>query len=159
MLKTLAVIIGSLLLMSCASNANRYSENNQRSILEPQLTLEQQLLHANQAYEEARLEQAESLFQQIVTQHPGLKDAWFKLGNVYLRQARFKAAIRCFEETIKLDKNDGRAWYNLALTRVKQGVQVLEAAEQVVPQDSEYQSDLINLHKRLLERVKRDDAD
>lgn len=115
-------------------------------------TLAQEIERANAAYDEARLDKAETLFLQIVKSSPGYLEAWLKLGNIYVRQTRLKAAIRCFEEAIKIDQEDGRAWYNLALVRIGQATKTLETAEQIVPLNSEYQAYFMRLHTKLLNK-------
>jgi len=139
------------LLVGCSSGSKRTD-----GIPTLDLTLEQKVQKANDAYDEARLERAEELFLKITKEKPKLQEAWLKLGNIYVRQTRMKAAIRCFEEAIKLDNEDGRAWYNLALAKVKQATLILETAEQIIPQDSQYQHYIKGLHQRLIQKTKRD---
>lgn len=144
------VFLGLFILTGCSSSSKKLD-----SMPRLDLTLDQKLAKANEAYEEARLDRAEALFLQITKEKPGLKEAWLKLGNIYVRQTRMKAAIRCFEEAIKIDKDDGRAWYNLALAKIRQATLILETAEQVIPQDSQYQIYIKELHQRLIKKVKR----
>jgi len=149
-MKNLVLITITFMLIGCSSGAKRLEKMPQL-----ELTLEQKLEKANAAYDEARLDRAESLYLQIVKDKPGLREPWLKLGNIYVRQTRMKAAIRCFEEAIKLDKEDGRAWYNLALAKVKQATIILETAEQIIPKESVYQTYVTSLHQRLIEKVRR----
>jgi tetratricopeptide (TPR) repeat protein len=132
-----------LFLFSCSSNDG---------VPNAELTLAEQIEKANIEFDEARLDRAEAMFLKIVKKNPGYIEAWLKLGNIYVRQTRLKAAIRCFEEAIKIDQKDGRAWYNLALVRVAQATQTLETAEQIVPLDSQYQSYFLRLHHKLLNK-------
>jgi len=141
----LMCVIGTFVLSGCVSS-------HVSKMPEFKMKLADKVEKANAAYEEARLDIAESLFLQITTQNPTYVEAWLKLGNIYVRQARLKAAIRCFEEAIKRDQEDGRAWYNLALVRVRQATKTLETAEQLVPLDSVYQTAFMRLHKKLLSK-------
>lgn len=138
-----SVCMLAMLTVGCSSN-NR--------VPVAKYTLAQEIERANAAYDEARLDKAESLFLQIVKSNPGYIEPWLKLGNIYVRQTRLKAAIRCFEEAIKIDQEDGRAWYNLALVRIGQATKTLETAEQVVPIDSKYQAYFMRLHKKLINK-------
>jgi len=149
-MKNYYLLITIIFLVGCSSSSKRLER-----IPKLNLTLEQKLERANLAYEEARLDHAESLYLQITKDKPKLREPWLKLGNIYMRQTRMKAAIRCFEEAIRLDKEDGRAWYNLALAKVKQATMILETAEQVIPKNSVYQTYISSLHQRLIEKVKR----
>jgi len=109
---------------------------------------------ANLAYDEVRFDRAEALFLAIVHANPNYIDAWLKLGSIYTKRMKFKSAIRCFEEAIKIEQEDGRAWYNLALVRLAQATDTLESATQIVPYDSKYQSHFMRLHKRLMIKKK-----
>jgi tetratricopeptide (TPR) repeat protein len=115
-------------------------------------SLDDQLRQADQAYREARLEDAEPIYRQISLDHPEMKDVWFRLGNIYTRQNQLDAAVRAYERTIQLDGNDGRAWYNLSLVHLKQAVGTLEAASQTLPADSSLRPRIAALHDSLLER-------
>lgn len=117
-------------------------------------SLAKKVERATLAFDEVRFDRAESLFLAIVKDHPGYIEAWLKLGSIYTKQMKFKAAIRCFEEAIKLDQDDGRAWYNLALVRLAQATDTLEMAVQVVPADSKYQPHFVRLHNRLIIKKK-----
>lgn len=116
-------------------------------------SLDEQLSRADQAYREARLEDAEPIYRQISLSHPELKDVWFRLGNIYTRQIQLDAAVRAYERVIQLDPNDGRAWYNLSLVRVKQATGTLESASQALPADSPFRPRIQALHDSLLERM------
>ncbi|NVJ51646.1 MAG: tetratricopeptide repeat protein [Gammaproteobacteria bacterium] len=147
-MKNLTLIALVILLTGCAATKTQTVNLTELSAVE-------KMKMANEAYEEANLAKAETLLYQITQQHPTLVEAWLKLGNTYVRQGRYKAAVRCFDEVLKLDKEDGRAWYNLALTRVKQAIEILETAERVVPIDSEHQLYFLELHSRLEQKLSR----
>jgi tetratricopeptide (TPR) repeat protein len=115
-------------------------------------SLDDQLRRADQAYREARLEDAEPIYRQVTLDHPDLKDVWFRLGNIYTRQNQLEAAVRAYERTIQLDPNEGRAWYNLSLVHLKQAVATLETASQSLPADSPLRPQIAALHDSLLER-------
>lgn len=124
----------------------------QKTVPDSDQSLVKKVERATLAFDEVRLDRAESLFLAIVKDHPGYMEAWLKLGSIYTKQMKFKAAIRCFEEAIKIDQDDGRAWYNLALVRLAQAKDTLEMAVQIVPEDSKYQAHFVRLHNRLIIR-------
>jgi|GEM_PF-6190511 len=147
-MRNLVVVVVLVLISACASSPKQMTDLGK-------LTTVEKMKLANIAYDEANLSKAETLFYQITEEHPSLIEAWLKLGNVYVRQGRYTAAVRCFNEVLKLDNEDGRAWYNLALTRVKQAIEVLETAERVVPIESEHQLYFLELHNRLEQKLSK----
>ena len=88
-----------------------------------------QLAAAYKAYEEGRLSSAETLLLQYTQKHPNFTDAWFKLGNIYYRTGQYPAAITAYENVIQQQPKYGKAWYNLALTRIRQAEVILEKGE------------------------------
>ena len=141
-LRHLALLLAVLLAGCAAQGAPRVD-----------YSMDEQMRRADQAYREARLEDAEVIYHQIVLDHPDLKDVWFRLGNIYTRENQLDAAVRAYERTLELDKNDGRAWYNLSLVHVKEALNTLEAASQTVPPDSPLRPRIVELHDSLLERL------
>ncbi len=83
---------------------------------------------AELAYAEGRMLDAERYYQQLVASNKSLQEAWFKLGNVYLRTGKFKAAVYAYEQCIKTDPTHGKAWNNLSITRIKQAIEVIDVA-------------------------------
>jgi len=134
-------VVCALILSGCTS---------QKAISNIDNSLVKRVEKANLAYDEVRLDRAEALFLAIVQENPTYIDAWLRLGSIYTKRMKFKAAIRCFEEALKIDQEDGRAWYNLALVRLAQATDTLETATQIVPLDSKYQPHFMRLHKRLM---------
>ncbi|WP_065188331.1 tetratricopeptide repeat protein [Shewanella woodyi] len=114
-----------------------------------QYTLTDKLNLANQAYHEARLSDAETLYLAISISNPDYKESWFKLGNIYARQGRLIAAIESFERVLSLDQQDGRAWYNLAIVKLNQSRKVLQQAEQRLPTNSAQLPQIKTLKLRL----------
>lgn len=95
---------------------------------------------AEQAYIEGRLADAETLYLQLTQTNPEYKESWFKLGNIYARQGRYEASIRCYEKVLVLDSQDGKAWFNLAVVKLNQSRQILQQAEQILaPETAELQ--------------------
>ncbi|MEM5504128.1 tetratricopeptide repeat protein [Shewanella frigidimarina] len=126
-MKILSKILVVFLISGCANSKNVDSS-----------TLVDMLTTANEAYHDARLNDAETQYLNITKNYPDYKEAWFKLGNIYARQGRLKASIRQYERVIQLDSEDGRAWYNLAIVKVNESKKILTEAGRVLPENSEF---------------------
>ena len=112
--------------------------------------LQDKLERADQALRDARLTDAEILYRQLTESNPELPDVWLRLGNVYTRESQLQAAVRTYKQGLHYGRNDGRLWYNLALARLKQSVDALEASSEVLPADSPYRPRIRALHQALL---------
>ena len=128
-----------LLLAGCSSSPATQQEQS----------LFQLMAQATHAYDDARLDRAETLYLQVLQRNPNYSEANFKLGNIYSRQGRLDAAVIKYQQALTVDANDGRFWHNLALTRVKQAIATLEAAEQHIGADSAYFPHLLQLQLQL----------
>lgn len=129
-MKPIALIILCIFLTACSS------------IPKPQtdFSFSERLNVAEQAYTEARLTDAETLYLQLTQTNPEYKESWFKLGNIYARQGRYEASIRCYEKVLALDGQDGKTWFNLAVVKLNQSRQILQQAEQILaPETAELQ--------------------
>ncbi len=76
--------------------------------------LNQKLDEARQAWASGRVGQAETLYQQLVEQHPGFADAWFHLGSLYKQIRKFGRAIDCLERACELCPGEKNHWSALA---------------------------------------------
>ena len=117
------------------------------------ISLDEKFKKANSAYQDGMLVQAERWFLNIVVDHPNLADAWFKLGNIYYRSGRYAAAVNAYEQVLANDSAYEQAWYNLALTRVSQSVEVIDQALPYIAHDSPYFDRALALKERLINRV------
>ncbi|MCH1926571.1 tetratricopeptide repeat protein [Shewanella sp. C32] len=126
-MKTITLISLCILLTACASTQNKQQTN---------ISFTEQLKVAEEAYTEARLTDAETQYLQLTLTNPEYKEAWFKLGNIYARQGRYEASIRCYEKVLALDNQDGKAWFNLAVVKLNQSRQTLQQAEQTLAPDT-----------------------
>lgn len=82
---------------------------------------------AYQAFQHAMLERAEPLYRQIVERQPSNYDAYFMLGNIYLRLGQLDAAVIHYRKALELNSDDTRIWYNLYLAMVQQAIDTLES--------------------------------
>lgn len=81
---------------------------------------------AYQAFQHAMLERAEPLYRQIIERQPSNHDAYFMLGNIYLRMGHLDAAVTHYQKALELKPDDTRIWYNLYLTLIQQAINTLE---------------------------------
>jgi len=94
---------------------------------------------ANESYKLGMLSDAEAMYIEITEKNPKLFEVWLKLGNIYVRTNQLDAAIRVYENAVRLNPKDVRAWHNLALTRVKQSTKILmEGRRNMRPDSDEY---------------------
>jgi len=82
---------------------------------------------AYQAFRHAMLERAEPLYRRIVERQPSNHDAYFMLGNIYLRLGQLDAAVIHYRKALELKPNDTRIWYNLYLATIQQAIDTLES--------------------------------
>lgn len=116
--------------------------------------LDKILLDGMTAYRDGRLGEAETVFLKVLKDHPKLSETWFKLGNIYFRTGRYDAAVLAYEKTLYWDRTNGRAWYNLALCRIKQADLALKmGGVSIGEQDPQYRK-IEELRLKLTERLK-----
>ena len=122
---------------------------------------------AKQLFEEAvshhrggRLSQAETCYQQILTQDPTHADALHLLGLVAYQQARYERALDCITKAIQRDATKPLYFYNLGL--VHQKLNQLHEAErsyrQALSLKGDYVEALGNLGNVLREKGELDEA-
>jgi len=116
----------------------------------PSKNMMDQFDEAERAYSLGLLSNAEATYLEITEKHPNFGEAWFRLGNIYVRTGQFDAAIRMFEKYVKINPNDVRGWNNLALTRMKQAVDVLQQGQKKFSRDSNEYHYLEEMIKRMV---------
>ncbi|MFT5235197.1 MAG: tetratricopeptide (TPR) repeat protein [Shewanella sp.] len=118
----ISLLMASLLNLSgCVSSHPEDKHEGNQQIL----TLQAE---AEQAYKMARLDQAESLYLQVLGSVPNYAPGWFRLGNIYTRTGRNNAAVSAYMRCLELEPENQKAWYNMSLVRIKQSTQVLTSA-------------------------------
>lgn len=115
------IAIFALLLAACSSTPKKEEHQGNEQIIAIQS-------QAERAYKLAMLDQAESLYLQVLQSVPNYAPAWFRLGNIYTRTSRHEAAISAYMRCIELEPNNQKAWYNMGLVRIKQSTNVLTSA-------------------------------
>lgn len=148
------IIAVASLLAACETLDTKDERNFEiDGILSSQYPVNKKLEIANNEYEKGALFEAEKNYLNILSDHPGISDAWFKLGNIYYRSGRYKAAVNAFESVLKLDNLHDKAWYNLSLARVSQAVEAIDTSLGVLEKDSEAYIRGLLLKKNLLNRI------
>ncbi len=152
-MKQLLYMVSIIILTACHSAPQQRHQYEQ--------SLYQLMSQATQAYNEARLDDAETLYLQVLSRNPDYAEANFKLGNIYSRQGRLEAAVIKYQHALSIDSGDGRVWHNLALVRVKQAIATLDIADQHIAQDSPYYQHLLQLqlHLNKLSGNRHDDTE
>lgn len=82
---------------------------------------------ANHAFQNAMLERAEPLYREIIARQPDNHDAYFMLGNVYLRMGQLDASVANYQTALEKSPDDSRIWYNLYLATIQQAINALES--------------------------------
>lgn len=144
------------LLTSCSAiNSNVNSLSSKGSPQDISSSYAPELSAAYKAYDEGRLSDAETLFLKYTNKHPRYAEAWFKLGNIYYRTGQYAAAITAYNNVVQQNPNHGKAWYNMALTRIKQAEATLERGESILPVSDIQRQRLIALKNNIRSGVRQ----
>lgn len=76
---------------------------------------------AQLAYEAGEDAKAEQLLMGLSRQTPNDPEIWLRLGNLYARSNRPDAAADAYQRVLSINGMESRAWYNLAIVRLRQG--------------------------------------
>ncbi|WP_024609559.1 tetratricopeptide repeat protein [Pseudoalteromonas sp. TB64] len=125
-MKNIYLICLIIFLTGCSSTKNSEKKNS--------VNLVELENRAESAYIAGHLDMAEGLYRTLIKNKDNYAPAWFRLGNIYTRSARLDAAISAYQHCIQLDPEHNKAWYNLAIARMRQSTDVLiEAQKHVDP--------------------------
>jgi len=151
--RVLTIVVASLLTACETVDTRDKVDLGADSILVSQYPINKKLEIANNEYEQGALFEAEKNYLNILSDNPGISDAWFKLGNIYYRSGRYKAAVNAYQSVLKLDNRHNKAWYNLSLTRVSQAVETIDISLEILDEDTEAYVRGLLLKKNLLNRI------
>ncbi|MCC5856860.1 MAG: tetratricopeptide repeat protein [Ectothiorhodospiraceae bacterium] len=104
---------------------------------------------AMDAYHGQRWDEALPLYEQLVEADPGRALAWYRLGNLQVREGRLDKAIQSYSESLRLEPENAEARHNLGLVQIRRGAQHLREARrtldrpQVVMESDRYLSHLL----------------
>lgn len=90
---------------------------------------------AQLAYAGAQDERAEKLLLGLSRAAPNDAETWFYLGNLYARTNRPEQATQAYQKALMLNSNDGKAWHNIGVVRVREAWAAFIQAYALVPQD------------------------
>jgi len=144
-----------VMVSGCTTTASRDAAFHEDSALsqvntDNTLNLVTRLEEADRALREARLNDAEVMYRELIKSHPQVPEVYLRLGNIYTRQAQLEAAQQTYKEGLRYRPKDARLWNNLALVQLKQATRTLEASNVVLEPDDPYRPRLKRFHEALL---------
>lgn len=83
---------------------------------------------AEGAYRDGRWIDAERHYRRLAEAVPDDAWAWFRLGNVYVRQGDWERAIDAYERSIERDAEQPRPWFNLSIAYLLRARDAMERA-------------------------------
>ncbi len=92
-----------------------------------------QVAQADRAYEQEQWQEAEQHYLAVIKQVPNDAYAWFRLGNVYMRQERLSNAIAMYQEALQRDPKQAKPYFNMATVHLLQAHQALGEAHKRLP--------------------------
>ncbi|MCC5853738.1 MAG: tetratricopeptide repeat protein [Alkalimonas sp.] len=104
---------------------------------------------AENAYQLALFDQAETLYLEILREVPNYAPALFRLGNIYSRTGRLDAAVNAYHQNLAIEPENHRAMYNLALVRLRQAHQITEVAMRYKSIEPNINLEIQRLHRAL----------
>jgi tetratricopeptide (TPR) repeat protein len=84
--------------------------------------------HAEALYLSGRYPEAAAAFEQLSRSYPDDARVWLKYGNTLTKQGSYDSAATAFQRALSLDADQGGAALNLALVRLAQAQEALDAA-------------------------------
>lgn len=113
--KFVLILVTSMMVTACASSSKKQDSF-------------ELINKADAAYIESRWMEASQYYHQVTVQVPEDSYAWFRLGNVQMRQARIDSAIYSYTQALARDPNHAKANYNLAMAYLFKSLYAMEAA-------------------------------
>lgn len=98
-------------LASCASGAPRTTTLADIKALQAQ---------ADQDTNAGRPEQALVNYQKLTAALPTNADAWFRLGNAFVRVGQPDQAVDAYQHALRLEPKHAKAWHNIGVLRLRQ---------------------------------------
>lgn len=79
-------------------------------------TVEQE---ASEAYKNKQWNKAEKYYSELISLVPTNAEAWFRLGNVYVRNNKPDEAMAAYREAVIRSPDMGKAWYNMGTVSLR----------------------------------------
>lgn len=153
------IIVVSFLLAACASNRNteqtskRYQRKPITEVTQEQLTTQGKVIDAIAQQSIGNIDEALTLYRQVLHDHPDEATAWYQGGKVFLMKGWVDSALHYTLEAHRLDKEN--IWYSLQLARIYElrndNKELIATWEDIVsrhPSVIEYYYNLANAHIR-----------
>lgn len=141
-MKFVYLLLIALAVTGCTSSSN-VQEQSQLNLVEIEN-------RAEAAYLAGHLDMAEGLYRQLIKEKDNYAPAWFRLGNIYTRSNRLDGAISAYQRCIQLDNTHEKAWYNLAIARMRQSTEVLIEAQKHLEDSSPAKAQMDELFIQLM---------
>jgi Tfp pilus assembly protein PilF len=103
------ILVASVALTACATQPHKE--------LSEVMVLQQ---HAQAAYAQGNLEQAQKNYLQLTRILPNDEDTWFHLGNVYARIGQPELAVNAYRHVLQHNASHAKAWHNLGIVLMQQ---------------------------------------
>lgn len=103
------ILVTSVALTACATQPHKE--------LSEVMVLQQ---HAQAAYAQGNLEQAQKNYLQLTRILPNDEDTWFHLGNVYARIGQPELAVNAYRHVLQHNASHAKAWHNLGIVLMQQ---------------------------------------
>jgi len=110
LIKMLSIVVLTLLLPACAASTGPHKRDAQT----PTVDLFLFSVEAQRAYKESRWIDAVRWYQKIVEHSPQDAIALFQLANTYAQQGAFERAIYAYEQSLRYNPDQPKAWFNLS---------------------------------------------
>ena len=119
----------------------------------PAINLGETYRLAAAAYEEQDWAASEKHYLRLTQHAPEESEPWFKLGNVYARNARLDGAVRCYREALIRDSRDAKAWHNMAVTQLRNSGESFRELEMLVDEDDPLHEKSVRIQQIINELV------
>ncbi len=103
--------------VACAGLAACASPSQPKPTLASVKALQEQAEHDAAA---GRPDEALAGYQKLANQLPTNADAWFRLGNAYVRMGQPDQAVEAYQRALKIEPRHAKAWHNLGVLRLRQ---------------------------------------
>lgn len=112
---------------------------------------------AQEYYDRALYSEAERVLLSLSNGAPDNYDVHFMLGNIYVRTGQYPAADRMYRRCIGIDSSLAKAWYNLALLKVKEAMSLADEGYQRSAIDNpQYEPNFLLLKEGLINAITGD---
>ncbi|MEL0656880.1 tetratricopeptide repeat protein [Pseudoalteromonas issachenkonii] len=138
----ICLLIVIIFFTGCSSSKNIAEKNN--------VNLVELENSAESAYMAGHLDMAEGLYRKLIKNKDNYAPAWFRLGNIYTRSGRLDAGVSAYQRCLQLDQQHTKAWYNLAITRMRQSTDILIEAQKHVDPNSKAKKQMDDLFLELM---------